>query len=94
MRTSADRIRNRLPTPADRQMQIDVDDTFVEVGQLPLHGLRTSLIVDPPDGLLPPLLPIAKARIADSAGRLRMRLPLAIFPTRAFLRLPSQIDYD
>ena len=66
MRTSADRIRNRLPTPADRQMQIDVDDTFVEVGQLPLHGLRTSLIVDPPDGLLPPLLPIANRRFSGT----------------------------
>jgi hypothetical protein len=69
LRTSADRIRDRLPTPADRQMQIDIDDTFVEVEQMPLDGLRTSLIVDPPDGLLPPLLPIAKARIAERPKR-------------------------
>ena len=69
LRTSADRIRSRLATPVDRQMQIDIDDTFVEVEQMPLDGLRTSLIVDPPDGLLPPLLPAAKARIADRPKR-------------------------
>jgi hypothetical protein len=69
VRASADRIRNRLPTPADRQMQIDVDDIFVEVGQLPLDGLRTSLIVDPANGMLPPLLPAAQARIAARPKR-------------------------
>jgi len=69
VRTSADRIRNRLPTAADRQMQVDIDDTFVEVEKMPLDGLRTSLIVDPPDGLLPELLPAAKARLANRPKR-------------------------
>jgi hypothetical protein len=69
VRTTPDRIRSRLPTAADRQMQIDIDDTFVEVEKMPLDGLRTSLIVDPPDGMLPPLLPVAQARIADRPKR-------------------------
>lgn len=69
LRGSEDRVRSRLPTSVDRQMQIDIDDTFVEVEQMPLDGLRTSLIVDPVDGLLPPLLPSAKARIAERPKR-------------------------
>jgi hypothetical protein len=69
VRASPDRIRSRLPTAVDRQMQIDIDDTFVEVENMPLDGLRTSLIVDPPNGMLPPLLPVAQARIADRPKR-------------------------
>jgi hypothetical protein len=69
VRASPDRIRSRLPTSVDREMQIDIDDTFVEVENMPLDGLRTSLIVDPPTGVLPPLLPAAKARIAERPKR-------------------------
>src|SRR5262245_49622116 len=69
LRTSSERVRSRLPTATDRQMQIDIDDTFVEVEQMPLDGLRTSLIVDPPDGALPPLLPGAQARVAERPKR-------------------------
>jgi hypothetical protein len=69
LRTSSERIRSRLPSSADRQMQIDIDDTFVEVEKMPLDGLRTSLIVDPVDGMLPPLLPAAQARRADRPKR-------------------------
>src|SRR5262245_27875609 len=69
VRGSADRIRSRLPTSDDRQLQIDLDDTFVEVENMPLDGLRTSLIVDPANGMLPPLLPAARARIADRPKR-------------------------
>jgi hypothetical protein len=69
VRASPDRIRSRLPTAVDRLMQIDIDDTFVEVENMPLDGLRTSLIVDPPNGMLPPLLPAAQARIADRPKR-------------------------
>jgi hypothetical protein len=69
LRASPDRVRSRLPTPADRQMQIDIDDTFVEVEKMPLDGLRTSLIVDPPNGMLPPILPAAQARIAARPKR-------------------------
>jgi hypothetical protein len=36
---------------------------------MPLDGLRTSLIIDPPDGMLPPLLPVAQARIANRPKR-------------------------
>jgi hypothetical protein len=50
-------------------MQIDIDADSVEVENMPLDGLRTSLIVDPADGMLPPLLPAAKARIADRPKR-------------------------
>ena len=69
IRTSADRIRKRLPTDADRLLQVDVDDTYVEVENLELDGLRTSLIVDPPGGMLPPLLPAARDRIAARPRR-------------------------
>ncbi len=69
LRSSSDRLRGRLPTDVDRQMQIDIDADSVEVENMPLDGLRTSLIVDPADGLLPPLLPAAKARIADRPKR-------------------------
>src|SRR5262249_62405297 len=69
VRASPDRVRSRLPTSVDRQMQVDVDDTFVEVERMPLDGLRTSLIVDPANGMLPPLLPAAQARIAARPRR-------------------------
>jgi len=64
VRTAADRIRRQLPTDADRATQIDIDDTFVETEQIPLDGLRTSLIVEPANGVLPPLVPAAQARAA------------------------------
>jgi hypothetical protein len=66
---AGDRILSRLPSDADRLFQADVDDTYLEVEAMPLDGLRTSLIVDPPDGLLPPLLPQARARIAARPKR-------------------------
>jgi hypothetical protein len=69
VRTSADRIRARLPSQVDRDMQIDIDEASVEVENMPLDGLRTSLIVDPPDGMLPPLMPDAKARLAARPKR-------------------------
>ena len=69
IRTSADRIRTRLPSDADRLLQIDVDDTYVEVENLKLDGLRTALIVDPPGGMLPPLLPAARERLAARPKR-------------------------
>ena len=69
VRGSADRVRSRLPTAVDREMQIDIDEDSVEVERMPLDGLRTSLIVDPPNGMLPPLLPVAQARIAEKPKR-------------------------
>jgi hypothetical protein len=69
-RTAADRIRSRLATAEDRLTQADVDDTYVETEVLKLDGLRTSLIIDPPNGMLPPLLPAAQARIAARPKRL------------------------
>lgn len=69
VRATPDRVRDRLPTAVDREMQIDIDDTFAEVENMPLDGLRTSLIVDPADGMLPPLLPAAQARIAARPKR-------------------------
>jgi hypothetical protein len=69
VRASPDRIRSRLPSQVDRQMQIDIDDTFVEVENMPLDGLRTSLIVAPSNGMLPPLLPAATARKAGRPKR-------------------------
>jgi len=69
VRTSSDRVRSRLPTAVDRLMQADLDDNFVEVENMPLDGLRTSLIVDPPNGMLPAVLPIVKERIAARPKR-------------------------
>jgi len=69
VRATSERVRSRLPTEVDRQMQIDIEADSVEVEHMPLDGLRTSLIVDPPDGMLPRLLPAAKARIADRPKR-------------------------
>jgi hypothetical protein len=69
VRTAADRIRARLPTDADRLTQADVDADYVETEVITLDGLRTSLIVDPPGGMLPPLLPAAQARIAARPKR-------------------------
>jgi hypothetical protein len=36
---------------------------------MPLDGLRTSLIVDPPNGMLPPLLPAAQQRVKNRPKR-------------------------
>ena len=69
VRTTSDRIRSRLPTAVDREMQIDIDETHVEREQMPLDGLRTSLIVDPPNGMLPPMLEGAKVRLAQRPKR-------------------------
>jgi hypothetical protein len=64
-----DRIAGRLPSDDDRLFQADADATYVEFEAMPLDGYRTSLIVDPPDGMLPPLLPQARARIAARPKR-------------------------
>jgi len=68
-RTIADRIRARLPTDADRLTQADLEPDYVETEVIKLDGLRTSLIIDPPTGMLPPLLPAAQARIAARPKR-------------------------
>jgi len=64
-----DRIASRLPSDDDRLFQADADATYVEFEAMPLDGYRTSLIVDPPDGMLPPLLPQARTRIAARPKR-------------------------
>src|SRR5262249_37323954 len=69
VRRRADRVRERLPTSDDRETQVDIDDTSVEVEAIPMDGLRTSLIVDPVDGMLPPMLPMARTRIAARPKR-------------------------
>src|SRR5262245_53572813 len=57
VRTASERHRAALQTANDRLMQVDIDETYVETDAIPLDGLRTSLIVDPPSGVLPPPLP-------------------------------------
>jgi hypothetical protein len=69
VRSTPDRLRSRLPSSADRLTQVDLDDTFVETEAMPLDGLRTSLITDPVTGMLPPLIPAARARIAARPKR-------------------------
>ncbi len=69
VRTSPERARRRLLTDADRATQVDLDSTFVEVEAIPLDGLRTSLLVDPPDGRLPPMVAAAFERIGRRPKR-------------------------
>jgi hypothetical protein len=66
---AARRTLNALPTSADRLTQADADDTYVEAEAMKLDGLRTSLIVDPPNGMLPDMLPAAQARRAARPKR-------------------------
>jgi hypothetical protein len=87
VRASPDRIRSRLPTAADRQMQIDIDDTFVEVENMPLDGLRTSLIIDPANGMLPPLLPVAMIDMTSANNPLPV--PASGASIRAMGMLPA-----
>lgn len=68
-RTAVDRSRSRLPTEADRITQTDLDETYVERELIRVDRLRTSLIVDPPNGMLPPLVPGVQARVAARPGR-------------------------
>ena len=68
-RTAPERARSLLPTASDRLTQADVDEAFVEVEVYHLDRLRTSLIVDPPNGMLPPLVPAAQTRIANRPRR-------------------------
>jgi hypothetical protein len=63
VRSAPDRARSRLLTSADQLTQADVDEIYVEVEAIRLDGLRTSLIVDPPTGMLPPRVPAVAARI-------------------------------
>jgi hypothetical protein len=69
VRTAPDRSRDRLPSAADRLTQADLDADYVETEAIKLDGLRTSLIVDPANGMLPPLVPAALARIAARPKR-------------------------
>jgi hypothetical protein len=69
LRTAVDRVRQRLPTEDDRLTQVDLDDTAVEREAMPLDHLRTSLIVDPPNGSLPALRQAAQARLTARPKR-------------------------
>lgn len=69
IRGTTARTAKRLLTDADRATQVDIDDTFVERESMSIDRLRTSLIVDPPDGMLPALLPSARVRVAARPRR-------------------------
>src|SRR5262249_22454047 len=69
IRRAPDRVRERLPSSDDRLTQADLDDNFVERESMPLDGLRTSLVVDPAHGVLPPLVAAARARLAARPKR-------------------------
>jgi hypothetical protein len=69
VRAAPARARDRLPSAADRLTQADLDDDYVETEAIKLDGLRTSLIVDPANGMLPPVMPAALARIAARPKR-------------------------
>ena len=55
-----DRLLNTLATDEDRALQIDYNAIYAEPKNV--DRLRTSLIVDPADGRLPPVVPAARAR--------------------------------
>lgn len=69
VRARSDRFLQGLPTDADRATQSDIDDLSVEIERMPLEQLRTSLIVEPPNGMLPSRLPAAQARAAARPPR-------------------------
>jgi hypothetical protein len=69
VRTAPERLRKQLPSDDDRLVQADLEDDYVEREAMPFDHLRTSLIVDPPGGMLPPLLPAAQARLAARPKR-------------------------
>jgi hypothetical protein len=66
---ATERAAKRLLTDADRATQSDLDDTFVEREAMPIDRLRTSLVVDPPTGMLPPLLASARTRVTARPKR-------------------------
>src|SRR5262249_11173178 len=52
--------------PEEDRIGADLNDVYLETSSLKLvDGRRTSLIVDPPDGRLPPLLPDAQKRASE-----------------------------
>jgi hypothetical protein len=69
IRAAPDRVRERLPSADDRLTQADLEDNFVERESMGLDGLRTSLVVDPANGVLPPLVPAAHGRLAARPKR-------------------------
>jgi len=69
VRTAPERLRQRLPSDDDRLFQADLDDDYVERESMPFDRMRTSLIVNPPNGMLPPLLPAARTRLAARPKR-------------------------
>jgi len=69
VRTAPERLRQRLPSDDDRLFQADLDDDYVERESMPFDRMRTSLIVNPPNGMLPPLLAAARTRLAARPKR-------------------------
>ncbi len=63
-RTFPDRVLKRFGSEA--VMQTDFTDIYLDRNEMKvLPDRRTSLIIDPPDGRLPPQLPAAAARAAE-----------------------------
>jgi hypothetical protein len=61
-KTAIERLVKAIPE-GDVVTAADLDETFLETHQFKMvEGRRTSLVVDPPDGRLPPLKPEAKKR--------------------------------
>ncbi len=69
VRTAPERLRARLPTEADRLMQVDLDDTYVEREAMPFDHMRTSLDYRAAERLAAATLPAAQARVAARPKR-------------------------
>ncbi len=65
-RTARERALAQLQNPAEVKLNADLDDTWAEAGVRVQPTRRTSLIVDPPDGRVPPLTPEGQARRRDA----------------------------
>jgi len=55
--------RDRRDGPAEVDVGRSYNELFYDRGTRLARGLRTSLIVDPPDGRIPPMTPEARARL-------------------------------
>ncbi|MFN7984656.1 MAG: hypothetical protein U0Q11_22655 [Vicinamibacterales bacterium] len=102
-RGTEDRLRARLPGDADRVVQNDLDEQFVETEVMPFDDMRTSLIVDPPNGMLPPVVAAAQARVAARPKRtfegpetfgLGERCLVAIFGLGGSLAVPPLVPSE
>jgi len=70
------------PEDAEADVALAYNDTWYDRGNKVVPALRTSLIVDPPDGRIPPLTPEAQKRVAARDEIRRKRGPADSYEDR------------